>query len=32
VILAIPAAGFLSVSVRHWREYREIEHLVASRV
>lgn len=30
VILAIPAAGFLSVSVRHWREYREIEQLVAT--
>jgi predicted PurR-regulated permease PerM len=28
VILAIPAAGFLSVSVRHWREYRDIERLV----
>ena len=28
VILAVPAAGFLSVSVRHWREYREIERLV----
>jgi predicted PurR-regulated permease PerM len=32
VILAIPAAGFLSVSGRHWREYRGIEHRVASRV
>jgi predicted PurR-regulated permease PerM len=31
VILAIPAAGCLSVSVRHWREYREIERLVATR-
>lgn len=30
VIIAIPAAGFLSVSMRHWREYREIEKLVAS--
>lgn len=30
VILAIPAAGFLSVSVRHWREYREIEQLVTT--
>jgi predicted PurR-regulated permease PerM len=30
VILAIPVAGFLSVSVRHWREYREIEQLVAT--
>jgi predicted PurR-regulated permease PerM len=29
VIVAIPAAGFLSVSMRHWREYREIEKLVA---
>ncbi len=28
VILAIPIAGFLSVSVRHWREYRDIERLV----
>lgn len=28
VILAIPAAGFLSVSVRHIREYRDIERLV----
>ena len=28
VILAIPAAGFLSVSLRHWREYRAIERLV----
>ena len=28
VIIAIPVAGFLSVSVRHWREYREIERLV----
>jgi predicted PurR-regulated permease PerM len=31
VILAIPVAGFLSVSWRHWREYREIERLVRSR-
>jgi len=30
VILAIPVAGFLSVSWRHWREYREIERLVAA--
>lgn len=30
VIIAIPAAGFLSVSVRHWREYREIERLIAA--
>jgi predicted PurR-regulated permease PerM len=29
VILAIPVAGFLSVSLRHWREYREIERLIA---
>jgi predicted PurR-regulated permease PerM len=28
VLLAIPVAGFLSVSIRHWREYREIERLV----
>jgi predicted PurR-regulated permease PerM len=28
VILAIPVAGFLSVSVRHWREYREIERVL----
>ena len=28
VILAIPVAGFLTVSLRHWREYREIERLV----
>ncbi|HEY7057401.1 MAG TPA: AI-2E family transporter, partial [Vicinamibacterales bacterium] len=28
VILAIPVAGFLSVSVRHFREYRDIERLV----
>jgi len=28
VVLAIPCAGFLSVSMRHWREYRAIEHLV----
>jgi predicted PurR-regulated permease PerM len=31
VILAIPVAGFLSVSLRHWREYRDIERLVRSR-
>ena len=30
VVIAIPAAGFLSVSVRHWREYREIERLLAT--
>jgi len=28
VLLAIPIAGFLSVSWRHWREYRDIERLV----
>ncbi len=28
VILAIPFAGFISVSVRHWREYLAIERLV----
>ena len=28
VILAIPVAGLLSVSYRHWREYRAIERLV----
>ena len=28
VILAIPVAGFLTVSVRHWREYRQIEQLI----
>jgi predicted PurR-regulated permease PerM len=28
VILAIPVAGLLSVSYRHWREYRDIERLV----
>jgi predicted PurR-regulated permease PerM len=28
VILAIPAAGFVSVSLRHVKEYREIEQLV----
>ena len=28
VILAIPVARFLSVSLRHWREYRDIERLV----
>ena len=30
VIIAIPAAGFISVSIRHWREYREIERLLES--
>ena len=28
VVLAIPVAGFVSVSLRHWREYRAIERLV----
>lgn len=28
VILALPVAGFVSVSLRHWREYRDIERLV----
>ena len=28
VILAVPVAAFLSVSLRHWREYRDIERLV----
>jgi predicted PurR-regulated permease PerM len=28
VVLALPMAGFLSVSLRHWREYRAIERLV----
>jgi predicted PurR-regulated permease PerM len=28
VILALPVAGFLSVSLRHWREYVAIERLV----
>jgi predicted PurR-regulated permease PerM len=28
VILALPIAGFMSVSLRHWREYRDIERLV----
>ena len=31
VLLAIPFAGLLSVSVRHWREYRAIERLVRTR-
>jgi predicted PurR-regulated permease PerM len=30
VVIAIPVAGFLSVSMRHWREYREIERLLAA--
>jgi predicted PurR-regulated permease PerM len=30
VILAVPVAGLLSVSVRHFREYRDIERLVAT--
>jgi predicted PurR-regulated permease PerM len=28
VIVAIPVAAFFSVSLRHWREYRDIERLV----
>jgi predicted PurR-regulated permease PerM len=28
VIVAVPIAAFLSVSLRHWREYRDIERLV----
>jgi len=28
VILAIPVAGLHSTSVRHWREYRDVERLV----
>jgi predicted PurR-regulated permease PerM len=32
VILAIPLAGFLSVSYRHWREYRDIEQLVRTKL
>jgi predicted PurR-regulated permease PerM len=28
VLFAIPFAGFLSVSARHWREYRAVEGLV----
>ncbi|MCX6545963.1 MAG: AI-2E family transporter [Acidobacteria bacterium] len=28
VIIAVPVAGLLSVSARHWREYRDIERLV----
>jgi predicted PurR-regulated permease PerM len=30
VVLAIPAAGFLSVSWRHWREFRDIERLLST--
>lgn len=30
VILAIPVAGLLSVSFRHWREFRDIERLVSA--
>jgi len=30
VVLAIPFAGFLSVSYRHWREYHAIERLIRS--
>jgi predicted PurR-regulated permease PerM len=28
IVIALPVAGFLSVSLRHWREYRAIERLV----
>lgn len=28
VVIAIPVAGCISVSMRHWREYREIERLL----
>jgi predicted PurR-regulated permease PerM len=28
VVLALPVAGLLSVSLRHWQEYRDIERLV----
>lgn len=28
VVIAIPVAGCLSVSMRHWREYRDIERLL----
>jgi predicted PurR-regulated permease PerM len=28
VVLSIPIAGFLSVSLRHWQEYRAIERVV----
>jgi predicted PurR-regulated permease PerM len=28
IVLALPVAGFMSVSLRHWREYRDIERLV----
>ena len=31
VILALPVAGFISVSLRHWREYRAIERLVRAK-
>jgi predicted PurR-regulated permease PerM len=30
VILALPVAGFISVSLRHWREYRLIERVIRS--
>jgi predicted PurR-regulated permease PerM len=30
VILAIPIAGLLSVSFRHWKEYRAIERIVSA--
>ena len=31
VVIAIPVAGCLSVSMRHWREYRLIEQLVKTK-
>jgi predicted PurR-regulated permease PerM len=31
VMVAIPIAGCMSVSLRHWREYREIQRLLVSR-
>jgi predicted PurR-regulated permease PerM len=31
VVLAIPLAGCVSVSLRHWREYRAIERLIRAR-
>jgi predicted PurR-regulated permease PerM len=30
VIIALPVAGFISVSLRHWREYRLIERVIRS--
>jgi predicted PurR-regulated permease PerM len=32
VVLAIPVAGFLTVSFRHWREYRQLEQLVRDKM